>query len=141
MLTTIVFVQPRTKQADEVITSQLSSIRSLSGKNFSSIDVISIDEARPSGCVAHAVSSDLTVFLHVKGNVDLDTEISKANKKLSKTRENIQKQQKLVGSADFKEKVAKELQEVEETKLRDFEIEERTFAETIKQFEDLKLEA
>jgi len=91
--------------------------------------------------VAHAVSSDLTVFLHVKGNVDLDTEISKANKKLAKTKESTQKQKKLVNGADFKEKVAKELQEVEEAKLRDLESEEKTFADTLKQFEDLKLEA
>jgi hypothetical protein len=60
---------------------------------------------------------------------------------LAKTRENIQKQKKLVNGADFKEKVARELQEVEEAKLKDFESEERTFAETIKQFEDLKVEA
>jgi len=41
---------------------------------------------------------------------------------------------------DYRGKVAKELQEVEEKKLADLETERKAFEETIKQFEVLKLE-
>lgn len=78
--------------------------------------------------------------MHVKGRVDIDGEISKANKKLEKTRQGMNKQKKILEDPNYKNKVSKELQEVEIKKLRDLEAEERGFEETIKQFENLKVE-
>jgi valyl-tRNA synthetase len=45
-----------------------------------------------------------------------------------------------LNDAGYKEKVSKELQEVEARKLKDLETERKAFEETIKQFEALKLE-
>lgn len=80
------------------------------------------------------------MFLRVTGRVDIDNEISKANKKLQKTQQGIDKQRKILDDPDYKAKVSEALQEVERKRLADLEAEQRGFEETIKQFEQLKLE-
>jgi valyl-tRNA synthetase len=86
------------------------------------------------------VSSVVSVFLHVKGRVDIDGEISKATKKLERARTGIEKQRKILDDPNYKDKVKLELQEAERRKLADLETEEREFEITIKQFEALKME-
>jgi valyl-tRNA synthetase len=90
--------------------------------------------------VAVLVSTSAAVFLHVKGRVDLDAEISKAQKKLDKTRGNMQKQSKMLKDAGYQEKVSAAVRETDEQKLVELEKEVQSFEETIKQFEQLKLE-
>jgi valyl-tRNA synthetase len=70
----------------------------------------------------------------------MDAEIQKASKKLEKTKQGIERQKKILGDKDYKEKVSQELQEVEINKLKDLETERSAFEETIKQFEQLKME-
>ncbi|KUJ22727.1 valyl-tRNA synthetase-like protein [Mollisia scopiformis] len=135
-----VFIQTHDSTAHSTVTSQIQSIKSLSGKGVSSLSILSATESRPSGCVVFSVSAAASVFLHVKGRVDIDGEISKASKKLDKTKQGIERQQKILGDEGYKEKVAKELQEVEMRKLADLETERQAFEETIKQFEALKTE-
>ncbi|TEY43479.1 hypothetical protein BOTCAL_0369g00090 [Botryotinia calthae] len=135
-----VFVQAYDTTSHSTITSQVQSIKSLSGKGVSSLEVLSSIDARPAGCVVFSISSAAAVFLHVKGRVDIDGEIEKAAKKLERTRTGIEKQRKLLDDPAYQEKVSKELQEIERKKLGDLETEQRGFEETIKQFETLKLE-
>ncbi|EMR82559.1 putative valyl-trna synthetase protein [Botrytis cinerea BcDW1] len=135
-----VFVQAYDTTSHSTITSQVQSIKSLSGKGVSSLEVLSSTDARPAGCVVFSISSATAVFLHVKGRVNIDGEIEKAAKKLEKTRTGIEKQRKLLDDPAYQEKVSKELQEIERKKLGDLETEQRGFEETIKQFETLKLE-
>jgi valyl-tRNA synthetase len=52
----------------------------------------------------------------------------------------IERQHKILGVEGYKEKVSQELQDVELGKLADLETERKAFEETIKQFEDLKME-
>lgn len=136
----IVFVQTYTPTASATVTKQSPSIRSLSGKGVTTLDILPTADSRPAGCVVFSVSSEAAVFLYVKGRVDIDGEISKATKKLDKTKQSIEKQKKILADEDYRQKVAKELQEVEEKKLADLETERKAFEETIKQFETLKLE-
>lgn len=135
-----VYVQTLDQTAHHTATSQIQFIKSLSGKGVTSLDIIDASSSRPAGCVVFPVSSSASVFLHVKGRVDIDSEIAKANKKLEGIKKGIEKQNKLLSAEGYKEKVAKDLQEVEEAKLRDLKAEQSAFEETIKQFEDLKLE-
>lgn len=76
----------------------------------------------------------------MKGRVDIDGEISKASKKLDKNKQGIERQKKILSDEGFKEKVSKELQAVEEGKLGDLEVERKALEETIKQFEEIKLQ-
>ncbi|KAI0890620.1 tRNA synthetases class I-domain-containing protein [Annulohypoxylon maeteangense] len=135
-----VFIQTYDETAHETAVEQVQSIKSLGGKAVTDIEVIPGSQARPAGCVAFPVSSSAAVFLHVKGRVDIDDEISKANKKLEKTRLAIAKQSKLLSDPGYQQKVSADIQEVEKKRLADFESEAKGFEGTIKQFEALKLE-
>ena len=118
----------------------MQSIKSLSGKGVTGIETLPASEQRPAGCVAFPVSASAAVFLYVKGRVDMDNEIAKANKKLDRTRAAIAKQEKLLSDPGYQQKVAESLQEADRKKLADYESEAKGFEATIKQFETLKLE-
>ncbi|RDL36863.1 Valyl-tRNA synthetase-like protein [Venustampulla echinocandica] len=135
-----VFILPTDATSHTTATAQYQSIKSLSGKGVSSITILPTSTERPSGCVVFSVSSAAAVFLHVKGRVDIDAEISKATKKLEKAKQGIEKQKKILGDEGYKSKVSEELQGVEERKLKDLEVEAKAFEETIGQFEGLRLE-
>ncbi len=126
--------------AYQTVTEQVQSLKSLSGKGVTNVGVVPGTEARPGGCVAFPVSSDAAVLLRVKGRVDLDGEITKAAKKLEKTRAAITKQQKLLADPGYLAKVSAALQDADRRRLLDYESEAKGFEATIKQFEDLKLE-
>lgn len=70
----------------------------------------------------------------------MDAEISKAQKKLEKTNAGIQKQEKLFADAAYKEKVSAAVQEGDLKRLADAKQEKLSLEETIKQFEQLKVE-
>jgi valyl-tRNA synthetase len=121
-------------------TAELASICSLSGKGVGEIAIISAKDPKPAGCVPFAVNAEATVFLLVKGRVDIDEEISKAKKKLERASELVKKQKGILADEGYKAKVGEELQEVERRKLRDAEAEVGEMEESVKQFELLKLD-
>ncbi|TAQ85759.1 hypothetical protein B7494_g5902 [Chlorociboria aeruginascens] len=121
-----VFVQTYDTTSHSTVTSQLQSIRSLSGKGVSTLDVLSSDDSRPAGCVVFSVSSSAAVYLHVKGRVDIDGEIQKATRKLEKTRAGVEKQRKILDDPGYREKASQELQDAEKKKLGDLETEQRS---------------
>jgi len=135
-----VYVQTYDSTAHSTVTGQTQSIKSLSGKGVNNLTILSSTDSRPPGCVVYAISASAAVFLHVKGRVDLDGEISKASKKLEKTVAGIEKQKKLIEDPQYQSKASADLQEVEKRKLVDLEVEKRGFEETIGQFERLKVE-
>lgn len=112
----------------------------MSGKGIKGVEILNPDANRPAGCVAYPVSTEASVFLHVKGRVDLDAEIAKAQKKLDKAKSNIQKQEKILNDPGYLEKVSDAVRETDEKRLADAKQELNSFEETIKQFEQLKLE-
>ncbi|KAK7736605.1 valine--tRNA ligase [Cytospora paraplurivora] len=135
-----IIIQAYDAASYEILSEEKSSIRSLSGKGAMKIAIFSPDHARPAGCVAFPVSSVVSVFIHVKGRVDLDEEISKATKKLDKASAAVQKQRRLVSDPAYVEKVAVATQDADRKKLTDLESEANGFRITIEQFKKLKLE-
>lgn len=135
-----IFIQASDAASHKTVTEEKLSIRSLCGKGPMKIEVVSPEDPRPAGCVAFPVSSAVSVFIHVKGRVDLDEEISKAAKKLDKARAAVQKQRKLINDPAYIEKVAVATQDADKKRLTDLESEESGFEATIEQFEQLKLE-
>ncbi|OAQ70547.1 valyl-tRNA synthetase, mitochondrial precursor [Pochonia chlamydosporia 170] len=135
-----VFVQAYNEATLKTCNAEVASIKSLSGKSVQTMHVIGPDAPRPAGCVAYPVSTSVAVFLHVKGRVDMDAEIAKAQKKLEKAKMSIQKQEKILLDPGYKEKVSAAIREGDEQRLADAKQEAVSFEETIKQFEQLKLE-
>jgi valyl-tRNA synthetase len=133
-------IQCQNTASHKTVSEEKSSIRSLSGKGAMTIEILSPEHPRPAGCVAFPVSSAVSVFIHVKGRVNLDEEIGKATKKLEKARAAVQKQRKLVNDPAYAEKVAVATQDADRKKLVDLESEEKSLETTIEQFERLKVE-
>ncbi|KAK5637473.1 hypothetical protein RRF57_013188 [Xylaria bambusicola] len=124
----------------ETLKTQVQSISSLTGQVILQKDILSPEDTRPSGCVASTVSNLATVYLFVKGRVDLNAEATKARSRLEKTQTAIEKQLKSMAVASYQEKVAQSVRDADKAKLTDLETEAAALQETIKQFEQLQLE-
>lgn len=124
----------------QTLTQQVQSISSLSGQVISSKDILSSEDKRPSGCVASTVSSQATVYLVVKGRVDLNAETEKAKSRLEKTQGAIEKQKKSMSVPSYQEKVSQSVQDADKVKLTNLQTEAAALEETIKQFEQLQLD-
>ena len=107
-------------------------------KNKSRMFMISIAWVFTSNDV-YTVGSSATVFLDIKGRIDVDKEITKAKTRLQKADEAIQKQRKILGAGDFEEKVSEAVKEIEREKLKAAETESKNLERSIEQFEKLKL--
>lgn len=123
--------------------SQLASIKTLGGKATmgpsAAITVLTEKDTKPSGCVVQPVNANVTVYLVVKGRIDIDAEINKAKARLAKASEMVRKQQKMV-SGDGWVKMKAEVQATEKRKLEDAEKEVEVLEGSVGQFERLKLE-
>lgn len=135
-----VTIQAYDETSLKTVTEQVTSIKSLAGKGVDKVHILGPDAPRPAGSVSYPVSTTAAAYLYVKGRVDMDAEIAKAQKKLDKAIANIKKQEKIFLDPSYKEKVSPAVQEADEAKLAEVKQEAKTFEETIQQFQQLKLE-
>jgi valyl-tRNA synthetase len=135
------FIQPLDSEAHNILQYPTSrpSIISLAGKAISDTTVLSASDPAPTGCAVYTVGASATVFLDIKGRVDVDKEIVKAKDRLKKANETAAKQKKIMDK-EWEEKVSEAVKEVEREKLKAAEIEARNWEASIQQFERLKLE-
>jgi valyl-tRNA synthetase len=136
----VLYIQLFDETSHTTCTQQLPSIRSLSGKSVTSINVLSASDSKPPGCVPAPVSSSATVFLLVKGHIDIDAEIEKAKRKLERAAETVKKHRAILQDEGYHKNVSEELQEAQRQKLRNAEAEVREMEGSVQQFEKLKLE-
>ncbi|KAF3923953.1 hypothetical protein ABW21_db0200057 [Orbilia brochopaga] len=133
-------VQADDKETLAIIEENHQNIKSLCGKAVASLDVVTVGGETPKGCVALRVNASAVVFLSVKGRVDFDQEIDKAQQKLNKAADGLKKQEKLLADKNYQIKANKETQEADAKKLEEFKAQIGTYEESIKAFERLKLE-
>ncbi|CBX95543.1 similar to valyl-trna synthetase [Plenodomus lingam JN3] len=119
--------------------TSLPSIRSLAGKTVSEIKILSPADAAPTGCAVYTIGSSATAYLDVKGRIEIEKEITKAQERLSKANETITKQKKLMDD-EWQNKVSAVVKEYERERLRAAELEARNWEASIQQFQSLKLE-
>lgn len=136
------FIQALDSATHSVLTSSTSlpSIKALAGKTVSEVTILSPSDPAPTGCAVYTVGASATVFLDIKGRVDIDKEITKAKDRLKKADEAVQKQKKILGMEDFETKVSEAVKEMEREKLKAAETECRNWEMSINQFERLRLE-
>lgn len=134
------FVRITNEKDYQTATSELQSIRALSGKGVSSISVLSESDSPPTGCAVFVVSANAAVFVEVRGRVDIGAEIEKAKTQLQRAVEAAEKQRKVLHAPDFEEKVSEAVRSTEKSKLQDILAEQRNYEQSIEQFEKLKLE-
>lgn len=137
----VTYIQSLTDSAHTTLSASTSlpSIRSLAGKTVSEVSVLSPSEPIPTGCAVYTIGSSATAYLDIKGRIEVDKEIKKAQDRLSKASETITRQKKIM-DADWEEKVSDVVKEQERSKLRDAEMEAKNWQASIEQFQQLKLE-
>jgi valyl-tRNA synthetase len=135
------YILPLNDAAHNTLQAQTSlpSIRSLVGKTVSEVKILSPSDPAPTGCAVYTVGTAATVYLNVKGRIDIDKEITKAQDRLKKATETVEKQKKVM-DADWEAKVSDAVREQEKEKLKAAETESRNWEASIEQFEKLKLE-
>lgn len=121
------------------IPTSLPSIRSLAGKAVTNVSILSPSEPAPTGCAVYTVGTVATVFLDVKGRIDIDKEIAKAKDRLSKANDIVAKQKKIMDS-EWEAKVSEAVKETEKEKLKAAEVEGRNWEASIQQFSRMKIE-
>lgn len=134
------YVQVDDKESLSIVEENHASIKSLCGKGVNNLDIVEIGGETPKGCVALRVSGSAVVYLSVKGRVDFDQEIQKAQQKLDKAKEGLTKQEKLLNDKNYLSKANKATQEADAKKLEEFKAQIGTYEESIQAFERLKLE-
>ena len=132
-----VFVQGFNSLTYTTIQEQVPSIIALT-KGLNDLQVLSAEQDHPEGCALNSISKDCNVYLLVKGRVDVDSEIAKAQAKLSKAEEACARQEKLINTEDYKKKVKKSVQEADANKVADLKAEAETLRQVIAKFEGLR---
>lgn len=132
-----VYVHAFTSVYENTAKNEQSSINALV-KGMESLEVLDGKAAAPDGCGTYTISGDCYVHLLVKGRIDADAEISKAQQKLKKAGDAAKALEKKVNAEDYKKKVKQEVQEADAKKLRDLKAEEDALREVIGKFEKLR---
>lgn len=120
-------------------STSLPSIKSLAGKTVAEITILSPSDPAPTGCAVYTIGSAATAYLDVKGRIEIDKEITKAQDRLVKANETIQRQKKIMDD-EWEQKVSDVVKDLEKSKLKDAETEARNWQASIEQFKRLKLE-
>lgn len=97
------------------------------------------DTATPAGCVVGNVNTQISAYVLVKGHVDLDSEIKKAESKIAKitaAKANLNKQKQVPG---YEQKVKLSVREQNDAKLEGFDVEIKGLESVIREFERLKI--
>ena len=136
----VLYIQLFDETSLATCSQQLSSVRSLSGKSVTTINLLSASDPKPVGCVPGPVSSSATVFLLVKGRIDIDAEIKKAQEKLTRAAEMVKKHQGFLNDEAYCKNVPEDVLEAQRQRLRNAEAEVREMEGSVQQFETLKLE-
>lgn len=128
-----------TSDIQPTIKAQEDSILSLV-KAATKLDVLSNEDAVPSGSVVFTVNPEVSVYAIVKGHVDFDSEINKANQKIAKVEKSKASLEKQIGIKDYETKVKAEIREQNEKKLEGYVAEISGLQAVVDTFEKLKLE-
>lgn len=130
-----VYIESTDEKVRAIVKDQQDSIVSLI-KGVEKIDVLE-NEPVPSGCALIGVSATTNVHVLVKGQIDLDSEIGKVNKKLSNVKD---LQSKLNDSiSKFTDKTKAEAKEAAYKRAENFKAEIEGYEQTIAILEKLKL--
>ncbi|KAF2707656.1 hypothetical protein K504DRAFT_458142 [Pleomassaria siparia CBS 279.74] len=136
----ITFIQPLDDATHKTLnaSTSLPSIRSLAGKFVNDITILSPSAEAPKGCAVYTVGTTATVYLDVKGRIDVEKEIAKAKDRLAKATATIEKQKKIMDE-EWEHKASAAVKETETEKLKAAEVESKNWEASIEQFMQLKL--
>lgn len=136
LLNAQVYFESTDKEVEKMITEQQDSISSLV-RGVNELHIVKDAKDVPSGCAIQAVTPTTNVYLLVKGQVDLDAEISKVTTKLNNAKEAGKKLRE--GISKFTEKTKEEAKVSAYTRYDNVKAEIEGYEQTIAILEKLKL--
>lgn len=105
-----IYIETENPECLAIAEDQKDAINSLI-KAVNSIEIVNSASAIPTGCVVDAASAQVNVHLMVKGAVDLDKEIEKVAKKLSKSENILKGLDKTMNAKDYQANVPEDIQQ------------------------------
>jgi valyl-tRNA synthetase len=132
-----VHVSATSEQSFKTVSEQESSILSLV-KAADKVDITG-EAGSPAGSVAATISPECSVYVIVKGLVDFDAEIAKAEQKLTKAEKSKEQLQKSMTVPDYETKVRMDVQELNISKMENLNAEIAGLKATMEDFEKLRL--
>ncbi|KDQ17416.1 hypothetical protein BOTBODRAFT_30213 [Botryobasidium botryosum FD-172 SS1] len=120
-----------------MLESQVPTIIALT-KGLKAAQVVSRSTDIPAGCGSSVLSADLSVYLLVKGLVDLDAEIEKCEKKLGLVKMNADKIRTAQEKPGYEANIPEDVRSANSEKLRTLEAEIANLEESKEMFSRLK---
>lgn len=133
-----VFVESQHTESYETAKSQQDSIVSLI-KAIDEVTVVRNFSEIPGGCVLKSVNPEVNVHLLVKGHIDIDAEIGKAQKKLEKAKKTQTGIESTMSSKDYESKANDQAKEATKLRLDNSVAEIEGLQATIENLKRLKL--
>ncbi|PYH89225.1 valyl-tRNA synthetase [Aspergillus ellipticus CBS 707.79] len=134
-----VYIHTTDAQSESLMQNESGSIKSLSGKGLGSVHVLGPSDPAPAGCAVYVSSVSTSVFLEVKGRIDISEAVDKAQKQLEKIGEVLSRQRRAVDGEEWAQKAEESAKVAELKKLRDLEAEYKNVTATIEQLEKLTI--
>jgi valyl-tRNA synthetase len=131
------YIHAKDAETFSTTSEQKPSISALV-KGLESLQILGENDSLPDGCGAFVISETCTVYLLVKGRVDVDAEIEKTRKKIAKAVESRKRLEKARAVKDYISKVRAEVQEADRIRLGEMVAEEKTLQELVAKFEGLR---
>lgn len=131
-----VYVESSNKDIIKITEDQQDSIVSLI-KGVEKIEIVSNVKDVPSGCALQSINTETTVHVLVKGQIDLDAEIAKVEKKLGASKEFQSKLEESISK--FTEKTKESAKEAAYKRQENYKAEIEGYEQTISILEKLKL--
>ncbi|CAH2352806.1 valine--tRNA ligase, mitochondrial [[Candida] railenensis] len=131
-----VYVESSNKDIIKITEDQQDSIVSLI-KGVEKIEIVSNVKDVPSGCALQSINTETTVHVLVKGQIDLDAEIAKVEKKLGASKEFQSKLEESISK--FTEKTKESAKEAAYKRQENYKAEIEGYEQTISILENLKL--
>ncbi|KZT55595.1 hypothetical protein CALCODRAFT_436976 [Calocera cornea HHB12733] len=132
-----VYIHVTTPALAEVLEKEVPTVLALT-KGCKSVGIVHNQQNIPLGCGSAVVTADITAYILVRGIVDLDAEIAKAQKKLDLAEANAIKVRKLQAQADYEQTIPEQVREANAERLRTLEAEIATLQQTKETFAVLK---
>ncbi|QPG73509.1 valine--tRNA ligase [Brettanomyces nanus] len=133
-----IYIETEKADYNSIAEEQREAIGSLI-KAVSEVTVVSSAADVPKGCVLDAASPDCNVHLMVKGAIDIDVEIGKVHKKLSKTEGALKNLTKVMNAEDYQVKASDEAKEKNRNTAATAKADIESYEATIANLEKLKL--
>ncbi|KAG2182598.1 hypothetical protein INT44_005577 [Umbelopsis vinacea] len=111
-----VYVQVNNAKVAKTLSDETQSITTLA-KGVSDVQILQSGDELPVGCALYTITEEINVHLLVKGQVDIESEVQKLQKKIANIDKSKQGLIKKMNVADYENKVPADVREANDTKV------------------------